>query len=128
MSLAALNEFLRTDCDVTPCGSRVTCSPPPTDTDEDFLVLVDGGDSLSKLVNLLHAAGFAWEGASEHYQDVAGTNFMSWRQGTTNYIVTSSLSFARRHKAATSLCKRLNLHDKSDRIALFRAVLYAEAP
>lgn len=123
-----LSVFLREKCEVEMCGSRVTCSPAPTDTDTDFLVFVKSGkeQDVTDIVNYLHGAGFVWEGASEHYQNVVASSFMSWRKDGLNYIVTASTDFARRHRAATAVCKRLNLLVKADRIAVFRAVLYAE--
>ena len=114
------------DCTVEPCGSRVTCKPAPTDTDEDFLVQIAADESaISRVVGLLVGAGFKWEGDTEHYQ-AAANEFMSWRRGDINLIVTASGDFARRHRAATSVCTRLNLMNKDDRIALFQAVLYGD--
>jgi hypothetical protein len=113
-------------CTVEPCGSRVTCNPPPTDTDADYLVQIVQSDreTVGRVVNALSAAGFQWEG-NEHYQDAAG-DFMSWRgDDNVNLIVTANSEFATRHRAATALCRRLNLMAKPDRIALFQAVLYA---
>lgn len=111
-------------CTVEPCGSRVTCNPAPMDTDADFLVQIPSDQaSVSRIVSEIGAAGFSWEGG-EHYQSAVG-EFMSWRgDDEVNLIVTASPKFAARHRVATSLCKRLNLMDKSDRIALFQAVLY----
>ena len=116
-------------CLVEPCGSRVTCSPAPTETDADYLVQImpsnDGTDKVAAVVNELSGAGFEWEGG-EHYQDAAG-EFVSWRsQNNINLIVTASRGFAEKHRTATALCKRLNLLNKQDRIALFQAVLYGE--
>lgn len=109
---------------VEPCGSRVTCNPPPTDTDRDFLVVVPPSDTdVSLIVSELSRLGFKWEG-SIHYQTAAIDGFMSWRSGDVNFIVTASPEFARRHRTATALCTRLNLMNKQDRIALFQAVLY----
>lgn len=112
-------------CFVEPCGSRVTCNPAPKNTDADFLVELIGADSLaiSKAVNTLSAAGFEWEG-NEHYQQAATNGFMSWRKGEINLIVSADVEFVRRHRAATSICKSLNLLRKSDRVAVFQAVLY----
>lgn len=112
-------------CVVQPCGSRVTCNPAPQDTDADYLVqmLRTDTDTVGRVVNELSGAGFKWEG-SEHYQDAAASDFMSWRKDDTNLIVTSNAEFANRHRVATALCKRLNLLVKADRIALFQAVLY----
>lgn len=108
---------------VAACGSQITCDPAPTDTDRDYLVEVrpDQG-SVADAVSELSNARFHWEG-SEHYQDAAGT-FMSWRKDNVNLIVTSNSDFAAKHRVATNLCRRLNLLDKKDRIALFQAVLY----
>jgi 4-hydroxyphenylpyruvate dioxygenase-like putative hemolysin len=109
---------------VEPCGSRVTCNPPPTDTDLDYLVVVAQHDeAISSIVSELSRLGFHWEG-SVHYQTAASDGFMSWRGGDVNFIVTASAEFARKHRAATALCTRLNLMNKQDRIALFQAVLY----
>lgn len=109
---------------VEPCGSRVTCNPPPLDTDQDFLVVVPPGEkSVSNIVSELSHMGFHWEG-NVHYQMVAGDGFMSWRREDVNFIVTASDEFARKHRTATALCTRLNLMNKQDRIALFQAVLY----
>lgn len=108
---------------IEPCGSRVTCSPPPENTDHDFLVELPPSDvTVSNFVASATEAGFRWEG-SEHYQ-VAASTFMSWRRDDINLIVTADATFAARHRVATSLCKRLNLLGKDDRIALFQAVLY----
>lgn len=110
-------------CVVEPCGSRVTCNPPPVGTDRDFLVQVQDDDgSVRDVANGLLEIGFTWEGA-QHYQDAANA-FMSHRRDDINLIVTRNGDFAMRHRAATHVCKRLNLPNKEDRIALFQAVLY----
>lgn len=121
-------DLLKTFCEVEPCGSRVTCSPPPRDTDADYLVFVASlkEDDVSRVVNLLSSNGYVWEGNSLHYQTVAGSTFMSWRKDDINFIVSASYNFVKRHRAATAVCKRLNLLEKADRIALFKAVLYGE--
>lgn len=109
-------------------GSRVTCNPPPTDTDQDWLALVPGrqwtafSDALT---------GEGWEiGGSmvpngENYLP-ADQRFLSFTKGIDNIIATCSLEFYKRFLAATSVSKRFNLLDKGDRIALFQAVLYAK--
>lgn len=124
-----LAETIATRCEIEPCGSRVTCNPAPTNTDADFLVFVKSGNEgdVSAVVAALAAAGFRWEG-SEHYQVEAACGFMSWRKDERNYIVSSSPLWVKRHRAATALCKRLNLMNKADRIAVFKAVLYGELP
>lgn len=117
-------------CKVEPCGSRVTCDPPPLDTDMDYLVeiIVSTENREQKITNIVNALqGFCleWEG-SEHYQHMIATDFMSWRRGEINLIVTSNFLFAERHRVATALCKRFNLMNKPDRIALFQGVLYGQ--
>lgn len=121
-------------CHVEPCGSRVTCTTHSPDADHDYLVQITRDReglsvrsieaAVSMVVELLHDAGFKLEG-SEHYQQMAANDFMSWRRGDLNLIVTANAAFADRHRAATHVAKHLNLRDKTDRIALFQAVLYA---
>lgn len=125
-------EWLVRNCfEVTPCGSRVTCNPPPENTDEDWLVHVHGDSdekSLEYLVEVekkLMEWGYRLEG-NEDYQDEEDMAFGSWRLDDVNLIVTQSGQFVRLHHLATSLCRRLNLMNKSDRVALFEAVLYQE--
>lgn len=107
------------------CGSRVTCHPAPTDTDRDYLVEVPYTQkAVADIVGKLSGLGFKWEG-SQHYQDAAG-DFMSWRFDHLNLIVTANTEFARRHRAATRVCKALNILDKPHRIAIFQGILYGD--
>ena len=122
---ATLKRLTDIGCTVTLCGSRVTCSVVADSSDYDYLVVAPDMQSTSDAVNAMSGDGFQWEG-SEHYQNVAASDFMSWRKDTVNLIVTSSPEFARRHALATKLCKRFDLLGKQDRIALFQAVLYQE--
>jgi hypothetical protein len=111
-------------CSIEPCGSRVTCSPPPMDTDADYLVLCPSEpERVTAVINAMHGFCLEWEGG-EHYQAMIASDFMSWRRGEINLIVTSNDRFAAKHRVATGLCKRLNLMHKPDRIALFQGVLY----
>lgn len=116
-ALASLGEFF-------PCGSRVTCMPPPTDTDEDWLVLVEDMESFRFAVL---AQGFEIGGSlfldAEAPLD-AEDRFSSYSLGEVNIIATEDPTFFFKFKVATSVAKRLNLLDKADRIALFQAVLY----
>ncbi|WP_298844024.1 hypothetical protein [uncultured Salinicola sp.] len=102
-----------------PVGSRVTCDPAPTDTDEDWLVLVR-----EVPVEKLQEAGFSQEGSPEFYTGNDAGGFRSWRKGEINLITTQSDEFFRLFLTATYLAKRFNLLRKQDRIALFQAVLY----
>ncbi len=105
---------------MTPVGSRVTCDPAPTDTDEDWLIYADEGESQEKL----EGQGFKLEGAPGFYTGNDNGRFRSYRHGAINAIVTPDLEFYNKFKTATELAKRFNLLEKSDRIALFQAVLY----
>lgn len=108
-------------------GSRVTCNPPPTDTDADYIVLVENHSDFRPHVL---GAGFSIGGSRALDVDVPldhDDRFSSYVRGEINLIVTSDASFFRRFMAATSVAKRLNLMHKPDRIALFQAVLYGNA-
>lgn len=120
-----ISELEKIGAQVEPCGSRVTCSPAPTDTDADFLVELPNTDSVrSDMAEIMTGYEFRLEGCTEHYNNATATGFTSWRRDDLNFIITSDKEFARRHRAATYVCKRLNLMHKPDRIALFQAVLY----
>lgn len=100
-------------------GSRVTCNPAPVDTDEDWLVLTRG-DAVLALLD----AGFGQDGSPQFYTGNDNGGFRSWRRGDLNLITTESSEFYDKFCTASDLAKRFNLLDKSDRIALFQAVLY----
>jgi hypothetical protein len=113
---------------ITPVGSRVTCDPPPTDTDEDWLV---HSYNVQKAIDLLSQNGFTLDNPNLHYAPDTGA-FNSWRKGNVNVILTKDYDFNRRFLAASAMAKRFNLLEKPDRVALFQAVLYGnggpEAP
>lgn len=118
-------EFIAARC----VGSRVTCNPPPTDTDMDVLVLIDGTDrGYVTAYDDFRKAGWSLDGSEivvpEFAQDPA-ERFNSFSKGEVNCIITDSEVFFKRFMAATAVAQRLNLMDKADRIALFQAVLYA---
>lgn len=100
-------------------GSRVTCDPAPTDTDEDWLVLTYGLDGAD-----MEASGFTQDGSPQFYTGNDNGGFRSWRRGDLNIITTESPEFFWKFVTATDLAKRFNLLAKADRIALFQAVLY----
>lgn len=103
---------------IEPVGSRITCDPIPPDSDEDFLVLT------SQLMAILHV--FDSHGFDQDGSRIDGGDFKSYSRGDLNIITTTDDVFFQNFMAASSVAKRLNLLDKADRIALFRAVLYAE--
>lgn len=110
-------------CEVTRTGSQEICNPPPVGSDIDYLVWVPSSDLLGYVVNCLSGHGYNWEG-DVHYQEVGKSSFMSWRNVEMNFIVTANEVFKKRHKAATAICKKLNVMDKADRVAIFQAFLY----
>ena len=126
--MAKTPDFLK-DCEIVPVGSTVTCNPPPTNTDKDFLVLVPGFEHFGIATRLCNEG---WEPEGSHVTDEAlpattDQEFISFRKGRINLILTRSPVFFKRFKAATSVAKRLNLRSKPDRVALFQAVLYGNS-
>lgn len=114
---------------LVPVGSRRTCSPAPTDTDDDYLVLLD-----DKTESAFHEflADYCFVAGGSDIPDSQNNTppedrFQSYTLGDVNLIVTESKTFYRRFLAATSVARRLNLLNKQDRIALFQAVLYGNA-
>lgn len=108
-----------------PVGSRVTCDPPPIDTDEDFLCLVDEC-KLNELYNTLIDDGYEL-GGSAPFNEIKLSevdSFSSFTKDEINIIATASHEFFELFMQATGEAKRLNLLDKNDRIALFQKILY----
>jgi len=100
-------------------GSRVTCSPAPMNTDQDYLALVVGDP-----YQTLTEAGFTQDGSPEFYTGSDKGGFRSWRRGDVNIITTEDGVFYDKFMKATYLAKRFNLLNKADRIALFQVILY----
>lgn len=110
-----------------PCGSRVTCNPPPTDTDRDFVLLI-AESKWQAFIDEVTSIG--WEQGGSNLPDDVNTlppekRFLSFVLGQDNLIITHSSIFYARFVAATHVSKQLNLMHKQDRIMLFQAVLYA---
>ena len=115
-----MNPFLDKVVKMEYVGSRVTCSPPPTDTDEDVLLLTN---DLSMLIADCIEVGFTRDG--DHKASYP-TGFVSLRNGTMNFIVTDDEEFYKKFMLATHVCKSLNVQAKLDRICVFQAILYGE--
>lgn len=132
---------------MVPVGSRVTCNPPPMDTDEDYLLYigneygaVDGQPMMVvkdaklrefEVEKYLKEAGWEMGGSlpNEVKYDIKDSEkFCSWTLGELNLIITTSDEFFRRFLAATAVAKEFNLMQKKDRIKLFQAVLYGNHP
>lgn len=110
---------------VTPTGSNYICPENPNNDDEDFLIQVyDSEESVRFALSSLDELGYTFS-SNIHYQELA-VEFISFKKGSINLIVTRSPSFADKWRAATNICKVLNVTEKSQRIKLFRAALYNE--
>lgn len=111
-------------------GSRITCNPPPVDTDQDVLVFVDS-ENADYFVSRMKNAGFDVELGEGYAEDALNSGeedrFQSYRLGDVNLIVTVDERFYTRFSAATAMAKRANLMHKEERIALFQAVLYGNS-
>lgn len=110
---------------VTPTGSNYICPDNPSNDDEDFLIQVyDSEESVRFALSALTELGYDFH-SSIHYQELAN-EFISFKKDKVNLIVTRSRSFADKWRAATNICKVLNVTEKDMRIKLFRAALYNE--
>jgi len=113
-----MNPFLDKVVKMEYVGSRITCSPPPTDTDEDVLLLTD---DLETLIGDCIEVGFTRDGDTKASYPVG---FVSLRNGSMNFIVTDDEEFYKKFMLATHVCKFLNVMTKVDRICVFQAILY----
>ncbi len=102
-------------------GSLVTCSPTPEANDADFLVLVK---ELSVAACSLDDANFVREGYTPPNGILPSTNFLSYRRGEVNILITDVVGFFSKFCMATDIAARLNLQSRDDRKKLFQAVLY----
>jgi hypothetical protein len=126
--MSELQNLLKLSIWNCPVGSRVTCSPASTDTDIDYLVLVESLHTFEAA-----ALSFGWKlGGSKPADEIfvidKHCQFASVTFGQYNVIATTSQVFYGRFMAATGVAKRLNLLNKKDRIMLFQAVLYSRGP
>lgn len=122
-----IRRLMGSEARIAQVGSRITCNPAPSDTDEDWLVYEDMfiGDPFT---DKLTQAGFTLEGAPRFYTGSDRGGFRSWRRGNLNIITTRDKEFFDKFLRATALAKRFNLMEKRDRIALFQVVLYDVNP
>ncbi len=113
--------------EIQPVGSRITCDPPPQNTDEDFLVSIAPW-KIRETIAGLYDDNWRLDG-SEANDDTRRIKdkFLSFKKDDINLILTPDKTFFDRFMAATSIAKKFNLMDKADRVALFQAVLYGNA-
>jgi len=125
---ADLIAFLRVTCSrVEPVGSRVTCNPPPMDTDEDWLVITDPDKFADLEMDLVCDFGMDFGGSRIHAGGCLEGDphsFQSYTYGEINVIATASPVFFDKFMEATAEAKRLNLMLKHERITLFQKILY----
>lgn len=95
-----------------PVGSRITCNPPPTDTDQDILCLVHPKQQM--FYDELTANKWELEGEYGNIVD-----FDSYRKEDTNLIVTEDEEWFRKFMQAHEFCKEQNLLTKEARIKAF---------
>lgn len=105
-------------------GSRVVCNPPPTDTDQDILVLVNR-DNLSLMMSELRANRWIEQGG---YGTM--TDFDSWKKveggELLNIILTYKEDWFDLFMQATEICRENNYLKKEDRIKCFDKVMGRE--
>ncbi len=109
---------------IEPVGSRRTCVPAPEDTDNDYLILVKSFEDFNNKLTIL---GYTRGGSAiDDYLNFIPkeARFRSYTYLEFNLIVCESEEFFNKFMLATNVCKKLNLLVKSDRIALFQAILY----
>lgn len=128
---------------IHPTGSSFTCDPPVLDTDIDFVCKVPNIEEFYD-----YALENGWESSTElparrNGPTHAGAltmappaimprplrvpyaigDFISFRRGNINLIVTQKRGFFDRYLKATMLAKEFNLLDKDHRIKLFTAIV-----
>lgn len=125
MSLAEINSYPRIKA-IAHTGSREICNPAPTDTDDDWLVLIAPEDKehFIEWFRWTHdeAATMDWELGGSIIEG-RESEFTSLKKGEFNIIMTTDPTYFKYFEAATSVAKKLNLLNKEDRIALFAAVM-----
>lgn len=115
-----------------PVGSRVTCNPPPMNTDQDVLCLLADVDALVDFEERL--IKFEWEEESEKYGTLS-SNFYSWRKDVPmssdpipelveyNLILTYKEEWFDKFLRATVACKKANAMTKKERVAIFDEIM-----
>lgn len=112
--------------EVAHVGSTFICSPTPTDTDIDNLVLLKGKLYHKKrdIFNILQEAG--WDGNEEYFTN--SSEFHSFKKDNLNLIFTFDPNFYSKFLLAAEVCQNLNLHSKHDRIMIHDAIISGISP
>lgn len=106
-------------------GSSVICNPPVTDTDIDYVIYTNEED---KLDTFLKSKGYTKSCAEEEEYDLDNEGFSCYRLNNINLIITTNRKWYLKWVLATKVARKLNLKVKADRVMLFKAFLYDEAP
>lgn len=106
-------------------GSSVICNPPVTDTDIDYVIYTN---KEYKLDTFLKSKGYKKSYAEEKGYDLEKEGFSCYRLNNINLIITTAREWYLKWVLATKVARKLNLKVKADRVMLFKAILYDEAP
>jgi hypothetical protein len=119
----AHDEFLTIDDPIiAPTGSRVICTPPTMDTDDDWLVWVP--EKLQEdAISFLERAGATYSDQQKIYPD--GVCF---RYEDVNPVLIWDYQIFYRWVAATYWARKLNLQDKKERVLLFQSMVDGRVP
>lgn len=98
-------------------GSRVICSPPPTDTDRDIVILVL--DVETAVAKLEKNGWVTPELDPELEYEGEDSDFRTVRKGDDNVMVFSNPREYGAVLAATLIARSQNIMSKADRYALF---------
>ena len=105
-------------------GSRITCVPPPTDTDQDILVLFTP-TKMEDAIEELRAN--RWKQDGDYGSLAEFVSFKSMESGTLiNLILTDEPEWFDLFLEATELCRSENYLKKEDRIKCFDKVMGRE--
>ena len=106
-------------------GSSVICNPPVTDTDIYFVIYTN---KETKLDTFLKCKGFTKSSPEEEDYDMEKEGFSCYRKDELNLIISTSHTWYLKWVLATKVARKLNLKVKADRVMLFKAFLYDDAP
>lgn len=107
-------------------GSNYICDPPVTNTDIDYIVLVDDILIAHKFIT---KNGFRCDVEKKYILD-EDRQFLSYKRYVEidgekkiiNFITTELPFYYKSFVFATELAKKLNIRDKTDRVDLFRII------
>ncbi len=103
---------------ISKTGSRFICDPPPRDTDEDHVLLVE--DLATYGQHLLDNGWNVTIDVEGYDCDRQEAPFITGRKGNINLIIYSDVLGYARFVSATLLAKDCNILDKQERVELFR--------